>query len=209
MVNQSEQWHQFINGSRGAFKQLYEQYAEMMYRYGLHLTGNRELLEDVIHDLFVYLYEKRSSLPRHPESISAYLLVSFRRRLFRRIKEEALTFCLETLPEDGTVADRSAESDLLERENREEREQLIAYIHSQLTDRQKQLIYLRFREQLSFRDIATIMEISEQSAKNQMQKTLLKLRGRLRNTSIAPQERTIREMQLKMLTGMYMLPYRP
>lgn len=179
MVDQSEQWHQFIHGSQGAFEQLYVQYAQIMYRYGLHLTGDRELLEDVIHDLFVYLYEKRAQLPRHMESISAYLLVSLRRRLLRHIKEEALTFCLETLPEVEPVADRSAESDLLERENREEREQLLAYINAQLTDRQKQLIYLRFRERLHFREVATIMDISEQSAKNLMQKTLLKLRGSL------------------------------
>ncbi|NMA72623.1 MAG: sigma-70 family RNA polymerase sigma factor, partial [Bacteroidales bacterium] len=51
----------------------------------------------------------------------------------------------------------------------------------QLTDRQKQIIYLRYREQLTFREIALVMDISYQSAKNLMQKTLQKLKEKVGN----------------------------
>ena len=95
-----EQWRRFIKGSQGAFEQLYVQHVKMLYRYGLHLTTNRELLEDVIHDLFVYLHERRTRLPEQVESVSAYLLVSFRHRLLRSLKEESPTFIIHHVPEE-------------------------------------------------------------------------------------------------------------
>ncbi|QRX64214.1 sigma-70 family RNA polymerase sigma factor [Dysgonomonadaceae bacterium zrk40] len=157
----------------------------MMYRYGKHFTGDRELLEDTIHDLFVYLYEKRAQLPKSVDSISAYLLVSLRRRLLRNLKQKALTFSMEQLPEVEPPADRQADCDMLEREKREERARLLSELNSQLTERQRQLLYLRFREQLSYREIAIVMDITEQSAKNMMQKTLSKLRSSLVSIDVA------------------------
>ena len=180
-VDHLEQWRHFIKGSQGAFEQLYVQHAKMLYRYGLHLTTNRELLEDVIHDLFVYLHERRTRLPEQVESVSAYLLVSFRHRLLRSLKEESPTFIIDHVPEEKLIADRRASSELMDRESRDEKKQLIAYINTQLTDRQKQIIYLRYREQLTFREIALVMDISYQSAKNLMQKTLQKLKEKVGN----------------------------
>lgn len=185
MVNQSEQWRRFIQGSKGAFEELYVQYAKMLYRYGKHFTGDREMLEDTIHDLFVYLFEKRAQLPGSVDSISAYLLVSLRRRLLRNLKQKALIFSMEQLPEVEPPADRQADCDMLEREKREERARLLSELNSQLTERQRQLLYLRFREQLSFREIATVMDITVQSAKNMMQKTLSKLRSSLVSVDVA------------------------
>jgi RNA polymerase sigma factor (sigma-70 family) len=173
---QQEQWQSFIKGSNKAFEQLYVQHVKLLFRYGLHLTGNRELLEDVIHDLFVYLHDKRSSLPQQVDSVQAYLLISFRRRLMRRLKEEIPSFTIEILPERELATEKHAGSNIEEKEAAEEKKQLVSYINETLTPRQKQLLYLRYREQLGFKEIASIMEITTQSAKNLMQKTLQKMR---------------------------------
>lgn len=43
------------NGNRTAWSAMYEQYADTLYAYGMKMAQNRELVNDCIQDLFIYL----------------------------------------------------------------------------------------------------------------------------------------------------------
>lgn len=55
-------WSKIQRGDEGAFRQLYEQYADLLYGYGMKIAGDDDLVTDAIQTLFVYIFEKRENL---------------------------------------------------------------------------------------------------------------------------------------------------
>lgn len=51
-------WSKIQRGDEGAFRQLYEQYADLLYGYGMKIAGDDDLVTDAIQTLFVYIFEK-------------------------------------------------------------------------------------------------------------------------------------------------------
>ena len=80
-------WSKIQRGDEGAFRQLYEQYADLLYGYGMKIAGDDDLVTDAIQTLFVYIFEKRETCAV-PQSISAYLCVSLRHIIVNELKKE-------------------------------------------------------------------------------------------------------------------------
>ena len=68
-------WEKIQQGDEEAFRQLYNEYSDLLYGYGMKIAGDDDLVTESIQSLFVYLYEKRQSCSE-PQSISAYLAYS-------------------------------------------------------------------------------------------------------------------------------------
>jgi len=51
----------FLTGDKTAFKTLYTETSEMLYRVVFRMTGSREEAEDILHDVYIKAYEKRKS----------------------------------------------------------------------------------------------------------------------------------------------------
>ena len=54
-------WDKIQQGDEEAFRQLYEQYADLLYGYGMKIAGDDDLVTDAIQTLFVYIFEKRET----------------------------------------------------------------------------------------------------------------------------------------------------
>ena len=80
-------WDKIQQGDEEAFRQLYEQYADLLYGYGMKIAGDDDLVTDAIQTLFVYIFEKRETCAV-PQSISAYLCVSLRHIIVNELKKE-------------------------------------------------------------------------------------------------------------------------
>jgi RNA polymerase sigma factor (sigma-70 family) len=83
----TELWQAFKQSEEGAYQYIYHQYAPPLYNYGRHLIKNRQLVEDCLHDLFVYLYEHRQTLGP-TDSIKFYLFRSLRRKITDALNAE-------------------------------------------------------------------------------------------------------------------------
>ena len=79
-------WEKIQQGDEEAFRQLYNEYSDLLYGYGMKIAGDDNLVTESIQSLFVYLYEKRQSCSE-PQSISAYLCVALKRMLLNEIEE--------------------------------------------------------------------------------------------------------------------------
>ena len=55
-------WEKIQQGDEEAFRQLYSEYSDLLYGYGMKIVGDDDLVTESIQSLFVYLYEKRQSL---------------------------------------------------------------------------------------------------------------------------------------------------
>ena len=64
----------------------------------------------------------------------------------------------------------------IENESQQEQQSKISYFLKQLPDRQREILYLRFYQDLRVEEIAQLLQIKPQSVSNIIQRALLNLR---------------------------------
>ncbi len=180
-MSDQELWSQLKQGDDRAFAVIYEAHAEALFQYGLRFSQQRALIEDHVHDLFIYLWKNRATLS-DTDSIRRYLLVSLRRRIFKGAKRQQRVTDLQ----ENVGYDFLAEGAIDEQIIREEEEAIhaagVKQALARLSARQKEVIYLKYFENYSYDDICQIMDISYQSVRNltfQSIKSLRKLMSSL------------------------------
>jgi len=163
-------WNSFKQGNWDAYASLYNEHYSLLNNYGYKFTRDKNLIEDAIHDLFVRLWTSRANLGE-PVSVKNYLYKSLRNTLIRKLQTEVKYTGIgtEEYPLGFEVSFSNDSS--LAIEEKEFREKVKAVIES-LPARQKEIIYLRFYEGLSYDEIADIMSISINSAYKMLYKAL-------------------------------------
>jgi RNA polymerase sigma factor (sigma-70 family) len=176
-------WERFKKGDEVAFKNLYDEYFEILYRFGQRFTSDNDLLNNSIQDLFVKLWNNKSNI-NSTTSVKNYLFTAFRRTLVRNIesfnkKEINFHLDVEALKNTETIT-----NDLFTTEEAIEiKNQLISML-SNITDREREIIYLKFYEDFSYEKIAEIMDISVKSTYKLLYKAFSKIRAQHSNLEI-------------------------
>lgn len=177
MVNlrkDSELWTAFTDGDKDAFSIFYKQNYTKLYTYGISLGLNDEGVRDIIQELFVKLYT-RPELIKEVGTIQPFLFASVRNAF---INHEKLSSKYLSLHQIGNFElNYSIENHQIEDEE-ELRilQQKVDKVISSLTSRQKEIIYLRFLHQMDYSEIAQIMQLSEQAARNLTHRAMEKMR---------------------------------
>lgn len=169
-------WQRFKEGDRQAFDELLRQHYPLLLNYGLRLVSQTELVEDCLQEFFIDLWNKRAGLG-DIQNLKAYLLTSFRRRLFReKEKNNRLGFVAELSDDYHFDVQFDIETDLMAKEMAHENTEKLKYHLENLSKRQREAIYLRFYQGLEYADIAQMMAINPHSAVNLVYDALKLLR---------------------------------
>ena len=168
-------WRGFKSGDKAALNILFRRYYPLLHNYGSKLTQNKGLTEDCLQDFFLYLYEHRQNL-KDVDTIKPYLFKAFRNRLFKYLKANTNFISLETIEKHGLPIEFSAEELMIRQENIQLQSAQILPLLNQLTNKQKELIYLKYYNNLSITDIAEVVGISYQGVLNGLGKAMKKLR---------------------------------
>ncbi|NSL87295.1 sigma-70 family RNA polymerase sigma factor [Chitinophaga sp. Mgbs1] len=170
-----ELWREIVNGNETAFQHLYRFHFTMLYEYGMRLCADEELVRESIQQLFVKLWTNRAGLDT-VKRVRPYLLVSLRGMIYNKIRD-AKRRRVTTLEDDYDFElVFSPESVYIEKESRHEQLAALQLAMEQLTGRQKEIIYLRYFQELSYDDIAAMMNISVKGAYKLTARALLTLR---------------------------------
>ncbi|WP_176885144.1 RNA polymerase sigma factor [Dyadobacter soli] len=174
---QSEEalWRSFISGDTEAFEQLVSCIYPSLFHYGTKFSRDKEMVKDCIQDVFVKVWESRANLNGSIPPVP-YLFASLRRRIHRQTEHQAAR------EQAGTEAELfeavfSIEQDLIRSEASQELGDRFAALLNQLPARQKEIVLLKYFENLSREEIASIMQITPQSVSNTLQKSLNWLRN--------------------------------
>ena len=175
--NDSQLWTELQSGSGDAFATIYGDNVQKLYAYGLKLVSDENLVKDAVQDLFVEIWNKRQKLG-HVRFIRAYLFKSFRRkvlkeRLVLRKKNDFFNGYKYSLPEPVSL---SEERKLVEKEIFDHQLKKLRAVMEQLTDKQREIIYLKFFAQLGYDEIAAIMNISKKGVYKLMGRSIHFLR---------------------------------
>ncbi|WPP51909.1 RNA polymerase sigma factor [Catalinimonas niigatensis] len=156
-------WKIFKRGNKGALAYIYQTYFFKLYNYGFNICGEEELVKDSIQELFIYIWEKRNSLGE-TNSIKNYLFKSLRRKLFAEFKKDQNAMLKRGIPENYYFEFVfSKEHTMIDRQiTIEQKEELVKALN-QLPQRLKEVLFLRYYEQLSPTEIASVMDITTNS----------------------------------------------
>lgn len=174
MINYSELWLSFMDGNDESFSQIYKLSYKSLYSYGLSFKISEEQVRDIMQDLFMKLYAN-PDLIKDVNTIKAFLFAAMKNACLNVLKAKHKNINLEAI--ENFEIRYSIKEDLIS--NKEEEEHIkfvVKHILEQLTPRQKEIIYLRFLHQMEYEEIAQIMDMSEQSARNLIHRAMEKMR---------------------------------
>ncbi|MEO1437912.1 MAG: sigma-70 family RNA polymerase sigma factor [Bacteroidota bacterium] len=167
-------WEQFKSGNQSAFRQIYGDHVDALIRYGSRFTKDGTIVEDAIHDLFVYLWQNRLGLSA-TDSIRRYLLVATRRRIIKKLQQQ--NKFSDTPPEEMPFeAEVSIESTLIAKEWSAERKAKMEQAFDQLSKRQREALFLKYQHNMDYDELCEAMDLNYQSARNLVSGAIRKIR---------------------------------
>lgn len=167
-------WLLFLGGDEDSLAEIYRRQYRNLYAYGTKFISDDELVKDCIQDLFIKLHCNRKQL-RETVNLNTYLIRALKNKLFDSISSYTPMQDIENLPFDLKADDdfiylfEDSDDDLLQK-------QKLQKVLDLLSHRQRESIYLRYVQELDYEEVASILEINYQSAKNLVSRTLIKLR---------------------------------
>lgn len=172
-------WERFCKGEQDALNLIYHTHIDDLYHYGMHFCRDTERVKDCLQDLFQCLWLDREHLSNDVKNIRYYLISSLRRRLLRSLENtrrhyteelgDTFDFRLVAPREDAIIQDETYR-------------QQIKQLHDgieMLSRRQREAIYLRFYQNLSYEEIAKLMVMKVESVYNIISKAIGLLKNML------------------------------
>lgn len=167
-------WAAMRAGDESAFESLYNHYFQVLFSYGKRLAAD-EIVCDAIQDLFINIWRNRHTLSQ-AESVRFYLFRSVRREIVKNLKNEQHAQDWVDLDENLLPVDLSPESVYAGHEETFEQSEQIRRWLDQLPPRQNEALLLRYYHNLEYAQVAAMLNIKEQTARNLVQKALIILK---------------------------------
>jgi len=168
-------WEEYRHGNIHSLGKLMQGYYPDLFHYGMRLEKEREFVKDSIQEVFLNLWKLYPTI-QSVENVKAYLLIVLKSHMMRDLTNKRVLFH-STIDEDYSFSvEFSADMRMIEEEHEIYQVRKLEVAMNHLPKRQKELIYLRFYQNLSFEQIAEVMNLGRQSVYNLFQKSLNNLR---------------------------------
>lgn len=176
-------WASLKTGNELAFSVLYKRYVNRLFNYGMHSCNDRDLVKDCLQELFARLWSKRETLGV-AGSVNYYLFKSFRRLLIGKLIASR-KFKLPFQAEPNSVFEFIPpwEDVLIEDESKNRKMEMLKSGINALSKRQREAIFLKFFNELSYHEVSSIMELRVDSVYNLISKAIDVLRAKLKGSS--------------------------
>ena len=177
-LNNHNLWNEFLKGNQLAYASIYNLYIDQLFIYGYKLSKNKEIVEDCIQEVFFDLYVKRGTLSK-TDNIKFYLLKSLKNSIIRKLQRERNIKELNKKITPEFEIEYSFEKKIITFEIEQEKKRLVKQILDDMTDINREILYLRFMQGLNYTEIAEIMGINPDSVKKQVYRSIKKIRQSL------------------------------
>lgn len=148
-------------GSEEAYETIYQLYHKRLFSFSLKYLKSRELSEDAVHDTFIKLWENRLSIH---SSLKAFLFTSARNHVLNMVRNRKRKIVKQIQLEKRTpdATNRTEEVILYSEYQHIYRRGL-----EQLPEGKREIFRLKTEQQLTNREIATMLDITIHTVKSQ------------------------------------------
>lgn len=142
------------NGSKEAFKGIFEHLSNKLFAYALTRTAGREDAMDIVQETFIELWEALKKFNyRSDEEFYGFVFIITKRKLYRYYRQKPKTVYL-----DDNLIEESYEMEP------NDYRYMVKHINS-LTSNYQDLLKLRYWSGMTFGEIASALDITETTAK--------------------------------------------
>ena len=167
------------NDDEAALNHLFSTYYNRLFRTGLKYGASNEAIQEGIQTVFIDVWQYRKTLA-DIVSFEAYLTGSLRKRLSKMAekasKNEKNTVYTEGSSNDILLSVEAYENVLILQETNDLKRNELKNALEQLTPRQKELIVLRYFEEMNYADIAEKTQLQTDSIYKTIHEALKRLR---------------------------------
>jgi RNA polymerase sigma-70 factor (family 1) len=162
-------------GEQEAFQKLYQKYHGKLYAHVIKFAKSQSLAQDVLHDVFVKIWENRASL-KEELSFQSYLFTMAKNHLLNLLKRASHeNSILQEILIHTEKASTVTENTLCYLETRK----LLNEAVRKLPPQRKKIFQLCRQEGLSYEEVASQLGISKGTVNSQMVKSLKSIRDYL------------------------------
>lgn len=163
------------SGDRGAFGEIYNRYWDVLYIHALRVLNDEDEAKDLVQELFAALWIKKPEIS-FKTNLSGYLYVAIRHKILNLIRQKKiredftahLALYLET--RGDSPVQRLLETELSAILDRE---------IERLPEKMRAVFKLSRRQDLSHKEIASKLNISDKTVKKQISNAIRIIRYRL------------------------------
>jgi RNA polymerase sigma-70 factor (family 1) len=160
----------------GAFEEIYLRYWKKLYSAAYKRVQSREISEELVQDIFTSLWVNRHI--QEIEILSSYLFTAIKYKVINHLEKEMSRRTYAEVQLQTTVAsDNSTEEAVLLNELHVALEKEI----QKLPPKRQQIFKMSRQENLSIKQVASHLGISEKTAENQLGKALKVLKVNLKH----------------------------
>ena len=169
-------WLRFKNGDENALSELYNSYVHKLFSYGLKISGDEFLVKDCIQEVFIRLIDKRKELILQ-EDTSLYLFKSLRNKIFEELRSKNRRVDIASSISTGELNHEiSPEQVTVTNEEEQFQTRTIDAAMNNLSDYQKEAIFLKYSQGLGYEKIAELLGIDIASARTLIYRSLKKMK---------------------------------
>lgn len=164
-------------GSYDDFNKLYDLYADRLYGFAYNLTHSEEMAEEIVQEVFLKIWQMREHLS--PDySFRSFLFTIAKNKFLNDLRNRLTLLSYDEYAaqfDSAGEGENTTESDF----NFQELNEQILRAKNKLSKQQRRIFEMSREEGLSSKEIALKLDISEQSARNQLSCALKVLREEL------------------------------
>ncbi|MGI5827796.1 MAG: RNA polymerase sigma factor [Patescibacteria group bacterium] len=157
------------HGDKQAFGQIYETFYKRIYRFIYYMVYDPETASDLTQNTFLKTWKSLSSFDVQKGTLQAFIFAVARNAVidFKRKKKNLALDTAETIPSDDDIQET-----LLSKEQKAVVYKTMGF----LKEFEKLLIVLRYFEELSFNEIAQVVNKEEGAVRVRVHRILKKMR---------------------------------
>jgi RNA polymerase sigma factor (sigma-70 family) len=178
-ANQPDLWAKASGGDHNAYALLHASLYPGLYQYLFKIVKDEDIAADLLQELFVKLWQKRNRVGVL-RNVKAYFFTAARSmaiNYFRQVKSQSIRIENYTPVE----MDFSAEDIIISAENDTNLKSVMTNALNTLPARQREIIYLKYYEEMDYQKIAEVTGIQYQSVINHVFRALQTLRTAFAN----------------------------
>jgi len=164
------------NGDRDAFKEIFDRLSDRFFAYIFSRTSNRDDSLDIVQETFIDLWNSLKKFKyKSDQSFRGFLFTIIKRKLYRYYKKKQKIISLDRLNEKQLVQPAVKQNDY---------GYILKHIDT-LTSKNQDIVRLRYWSQMTFNEIAAVLNITETAAKVRHHRALRKLKINLTKDNYA------------------------
>ncbi|GEP88528.1 DNA-directed RNA polymerase sigma-70 factor [Chitinophaga terrae (ex Kim and Jung 2007)] len=184
MQDERDIWDAFRSGDESSLQVIFDKYYFPLFNYGHRFSADNHLIEDALQELFVKLWKNRDSI-KETGSVKNYLYKSFRRVLLRLLDARQRKYTFSVFDEWPELEQELAyDHTIISRERLENIRRNLKAALEKMTPRQREIIHLRYYEEMEYDEIAALMQLSVSSTYKLLYKAIDTLRQYLSKSDL-------------------------